>query len=182
MQTLPTISIVSLGVFGLVACATTPSGAPSSGPPDPPMGEVDLEIRHSGAAVAGSSFQCTGAWPSPQTPCSYSWTSQPQTLAVSDGAGKVRLVLRRSPIPVDGGASTVFIDLSFDASGKPTVTAQESTTRPPLGQVVETSKPISGWIDPAAMSAATDARQAGAFSLTFEWGTISGTYDTAPAQ
>ena len=91
MQTLPTISIFSLGVLGLVACATSPSGPPSSGPPDPPTGQVDLEIRNSGAAVAGSSFQCTGSWPSPQTPCGYSWTSQPTTVATSDGAGKVRV-------------------------------------------------------------------------------------------
>jgi hypothetical protein len=182
MQTLPTISVFSLGVLGLVACATTPSGTPSSGPPDPPTGEADLEIRHSGAAVAGSSFQCTGSWPSPQTPCGYSWTSQPQTLATGDGAGKVRLVLRRSPMPVDGGASTVYIDLSFDPGGTVAATAEESTTRPPLARMVEASKPLSGWIDPVAMSAAADARQAGAFSLTFAWGTISGTYDTASAQ
>jgi hypothetical protein len=181
MQTLPTISVLSIGVLGLVACANAPSGPPSSGPPDPPAGEVDLEIRHSGAAVAGSSFQCTGTWPSAQTPCGYAWSSKPQTLAVSEGSGKLRLVLRRSPMPVDGGASTVFIDLRFDPSGKPTATAQESTTRAPLATVVETSTAISGWIDPTAMSAATDARQAGTFSLTFEWGTISGTYDTAPS-
>jgi len=181
MQTLPTISVLSVGVFGLVACATTPP----SGPPDPPTGptaDVDLEIRHSGAAVAGSSFHCTGTWPSALTPCGYTWASQPVTSAVSDGAGKVRLVLSRSPIPVDGGASTVTIDLSFDASGNVTATAQESTTRPPLVRQAETSTPIAGWIDPVEMSAASDARQAGAFSLTFTWGSISGTYDTAPAQ
>jgi hypothetical protein len=182
MQTLPTISVFSLGVLGLVACATTPSGTPSSGPPDPPTGDMTLEIRHSGAAVAGNSFQCTGNWPSALTPCNYSWTSQPQTLATTDGAGTVRLVLRRTPIPVDGGASTIYIDLSFDASDAPSATAEESTTQPPRGLVVESSKPISGWIDPVAMSVATDARNAGTFSLTFKWGTISGTYDTAPAQ
>ena len=181
MQTLPTISVLSFGVLGLVACTTAPSGNPSGNPSDPPAGETDLEIRHSGAAVTGSSFQCTGTWPSALTPCGYSWSSQPQTVAISEGSAKIRLVLRRSPMPVDGGASTVFIDLMFDATGKPTAIAQESTTRPPLAAVVETSKPISGWIDPSAMSAATDARQAGTFSLTFEWGTISGTYDTAPA-
>ena len=179
MQTLPTISVLSMGVFGLMACTNAPSGPPSSGPPDPPTAETDLEIRHSGAAVTGSSFQCTGTWPSAQTPCGYTWSSKPQTVAVSEGSAKLRLVLRRSPMPVDGGASTVFIDLRFDPSGKPTATAQESTTRAPLATVVETSTPISGWIDPTAMSAATDARQAGTFSLTFEWGTISGTYDTA---
>jgi hypothetical protein len=46
----------------------------------------------------------------------------------------------------------------------------------------ETSKPISGWIDPVAMSDNPAARNAGAFSLSFAWGTISGTYDTALAQ
>jgi hypothetical protein len=182
MQTLPTISVLSLGVLGLVACATTPSGTPSSGPPDPPTGQAGLEILHSGAAVAGSSFQCTGTWPSALTPCGYAWSSQPQTLATTDGAGDVRLVLRRSPMPVDGGASTVYIDLSFDPSGTVGATAEESTTQPPRGLMVESSKPISGWIDPVAMSAAADARQAGKFSLTFKWGTISGTYDTALAQ
>jgi hypothetical protein len=182
MQTLPTISVFSLGVFGLVACANAPSGTPSSGPPDPPTGETDLEIRHSGAAVTGSSFQCTGTWPSALTPCGYAWASQPQTLAVSEGSGKLRLVLRRSPMPVDGGASTVYIDLSFDTTGTVGATAEESTTQPPRGVMVETSKPISGWIDPIAMSAATDARNAGKFSLTFKWGTISGTYDTALVQ
>lgn len=181
MQTLPTISVLSVGVLGLMACATTPS----SGPPDPPTGptgDAALEIRHSGAAVAGNSFQCTGTWPSAWTPCGYAWASQPQTTAISDGAGKIRLVLGRSPIPVDGGASTVTIDLSFDASGKATATAHESTTRAPLARQAEISTPIAGWIDPVEMSAASDARQAGAFSLTFTWGSISGTYDTAPAQ
>jgi hypothetical protein len=183
MQTLPTISVFSLGVLGLVACATTPSGTPSSGPPDPPpTGQMDLEIRHTGAAVAGSSFQCTGTWPSALTPCGYAWSSQPQTLATTDSSGQVRLVLRRSPMPVDGGASTVYIDLSFDSSGTVGATAEELTTEPPRGLLVESSKPISGWIDPVAMSASVDARQAGKFLLTFKWGTISGTYDTAPAQ
>jgi hypothetical protein len=182
MQVLPTISVLSVSVLGLVACATTPTEPPPGGPLDPPVAEVDLEIRHSGAAVAGNSFQCTGTWPSAMTPCNYGWTSQPQTAAFAGGNGTVRLTLRRVPIPVDGGASMVHIDLRFDAGGKPTATAQETTTRAPLVKTVETSKPIAGWIDPVAMSDDPAARNAGAFSLTFTWGSISGTYDTAPAQ
>jgi hypothetical protein len=85
-------------------------------------------------------------------------------------------------MPVDGGASTVYIDLSFDPSGTVGATAEESTTQPPLGKMVEASKSLSGWIDPVAMSAVTGERQAGTFSLTFAWGTISGTYDTAPVK
>jgi hypothetical protein len=181
MQILPTISVLSVSVLGLVACATTPTEPPPGGPLDPPVAEVDLEIRHSGAAVAGNSFQCTGTWPSAMTPCNYGWTSQPQTAAFTDGSGTVRLTLRRVPIPVDGGASMVYIDLRFDASGKLAASAQEVTSRPVVAQA-ETSKPISGWIDPVAMSDNPAARNAGAFSLTFAWGTISGTYDTAPAQ
>ena len=115
MQTLPTISIFSVSVLGLLACATTPAGPPD--PPTGPTGDVDLEIRHSGAAATGSSFQSTGTWPSALTPCGYGWTSQPQTVAIGEGTGKIRLVQRRTPMTDAGGASTVTIDLSFDASG-----------------------------------------------------------------
>lgn len=182
MQTLPTISVLSVSLIGLVACATTPPDPPSGGPPDPPVVQDDLEIRHTKPSVAGNLFQCTGTWPSSLTPCGYAWASQPHTAATSDLTGALRLVLHRVPMPVDGGASTVYIDLSFDAGGAPTATALEATTRPPLGKETETSTPIAGWIDPIAMSAVTDERQAGAFSLTFTWGSISGTYDTAPAR
>ena len=171
MQKLLTVSALSAGVLGLVACATTP-----------PTGQSELELRHSGGQLTGSSFQCTGTWPSVLTPCGYTWSSKPVTLAISDGTGVVQLALMRSPIPVDGGASAVDIDLTLGADGLLGATAQESTTRPPLGQVVESSKPTAGWIDPVVIGATSDARNAGRFSLTFAWGSISGTYDTAPPQ
>jgi hypothetical protein len=36
----------------------------------------------------------------------------------------------------------------------------------------------AGWIEPVAKAVSTDGRNAGRFSLTFDWGTMSGTYDT----
>jgi hypothetical protein len=182
MQVLPTISVLSVSLAGLVSCATAPpEPSPPSGPLDPPVAQDDLEIRHTRPTVAGNLFECTGTWPSAMTPCDYGWASQPQTAAFTDGSGTVRLALRRVPIPIDGGASIVYIDLRFDASGKPLASAQEMTTRALPGKDSENSKPISGWIDPVAMSDDPAARNAGAFMLTFTWGSITGTYDTAPA-
>ncbi len=171
MQKLIAISALSLGVLGLIGCTTTPS-----------TGQSELEVRHSGTPVIGSSFQCTGTWPSSLTPCGYAWSSQPVTQAIIDGTGVVRLALGRSPIPIDGGASTVDIELTVGAGGLVGATAQESTSRPGTAQVVERSDPTTGWIDPVAIGTTTGARNAGRFSLTFAWGSISGTYDTAPPQ
>src|SRR4051794_7935461 len=110
MQILPTISVLSVSLVGLVACATAPpEPSPPSGPLDPPVAQDDLEIRHTRPSVAGNQFECTGTWPSALTPCNYAWTSQPQTTAITDGSGTVRLALHRVPIPIDGGASIVYI-------------------------------------------------------------------------
>ena len=62
----------------------------------------------------------------------------------------------------------------MDASG------QETTTSPGTLRVIETSEATSGFVDPSVMGRTPDVRNAGKFSLTFDWGTISGTYDTAP--
>ena len=154
------------------------SASPNDGTDPPPTGKLDLDIHRTGAPVTGSSFACTGTWPSSLTPCGYAWTSQPVTSEFSD-SGVVHLTLHRSPIPVDGGASTVFIDLQSN----PAVVgakAWESTSRAGTAQQVETSRPLSGWIDPFVTGVSPGARNAGQFSLTFAWGSIKGTYDTSP--
>lgn len=177
MQTVVVASALALGALGIAACATTPPVG------DPPPGRSGLEIRHTGTPVSGSSFECTGTWPSDLTPCAYRWSSQPQTLATSDQPGLVELALRRVPIPVDGGASTVFIDLRFgldDRIGR--ATAHEITTQAGTLHVVDTSEATGGWIDPYVAGRTADARNAGRFSIRFAWGSISGTYDTAPPQ
>jgi hypothetical protein len=164
------LSVLSLG---LGACMSSPS--------DPPAGETDLEIRHTGAVVNGSEFTCTGAWPSVNTPCGYSWTSQPATQALSTSEpDAIELVFGRTPIPVDGGASTVYLKLRFATAGMVNASAREATTAA-LGapRTIETSSAIAGFVDPAVMGRTPQDRNAGKFSLTFPWGSISGTYDTA---
>src|SRR5262245_8103029 len=97
-RTIPALfGAFSLGALGLGACMSSPS--------DPSAGETDLEIRHTDAVVNGSQFTCTGTWPSINTPCGYSWTSQPATQALTTPEpDAIELVFGRTPIPVDGGA------------------------------------------------------------------------------
>jgi hypothetical protein len=163
------VSSTWLAALALIGCTTTP-------------GQSELEIRHTGPQVSGSSFQCTGTWPSDLTPCEYRWTSQPYTSATSQDPGIVVLSLGRIPIPVDGGGSGVSIELTVGADGQMvSATAKESTSTPPTGKIIESSNATGGWVDPDAISATPEGRNSGAFSLTFSFGTISGTYDTASA-
>jgi hypothetical protein len=141
-------------------------------------GRNEIEVRTPPAAVTGNAFECTGTWPSDWTPCAYPWSSSPATYARHDSDGIVHLALERSPIPVDGGASTVYIDL--DVSAAPvTAIAWEEKTHPGDAAGVETSGPVSGWVQPDVVGVNAGDRTAGAFSLTFSWGSISGTYDAA---
>jgi hypothetical protein len=142
-------------------------------------GASELEVRHTHPQVSGSSFQCTGTWPSDLTPCAYTWPSQPFTAVSSQDPGTVVLSLGRSPIPVDGGASRVSIELTIGADGQMvSATAKESTSSAPTGQITESSNATGGWVDPDVVVGTVHGRNAGAFSLTFPFGTISGTYDT----
>lgn len=173
MQSVIVACALAAGAFVIAAHPATASAA------DPLAARSRLEIRPSSGAISGSSFQCAGTWPSALTPCTYPWNSQPQTLAVDNGPHVVELVLRRVPIPVDGGASMVYIDLRFAAHDRLVqATAHETTTQAGTLRVVETSDAIDGWIAPSVVGRTADARNAGEFSLSFPWGTISGTYDT----
>jgi hypothetical protein len=173
----------------IVACAVSAGAlvtaawpAPASAA-EPPTARSTLEIRPFPGPVSGSSFQCAGTWPSALTPCTYPWNSQPQTLAVDNGPHIVELVLRRVPIPVDGGASMVYIDLRFAGHDRIVrATAHETTTQAGPLRVVETSEATGGWIAPSVVGGTADARNAGEFSISFPWGTISGTYDTGSPQ
>ena len=44
---------------------------------------------------------------------------------------------------------------------------------------IETSEATGGWSAPFVASRTAEGRNAGQFSITFAWGSISGTYDTA---
>jgi hypothetical protein len=174
MPTLHAVSL-SLGAVGLAGCTSAATSASMTS-------TTDIEIRHSGGAVTGNLFQCTGTWPSDLTPCGYSWGSQPTTIAAKAGADAVELRLLRTPIPVDGGASIVSLDLEFAPAGLVAVTAHEATTSAGTVRQIEASDAIGGWVDPVVTGPTPDARNAGRLSLTFPWGSISGTYDTAPNQ
>jgi hypothetical protein len=162
-----TLLVLSAAVAG-AACSTPPGDTP-----------IDLHTT-SGAPVNGTSFQCTGTWPSAMTPCDYPWSSSPTTGATDDGDGLVHLILHRNPIPVDGGASNVYLDLQYGVEGQLSATAREETTRAGDVATVETSDPTEGWIEPVVTGRTAQLRNAGRFSITFAWGSISGTYDTAP--
>jgi hypothetical protein len=160
--------------FLLASLAAACTASPAPGGPvalhSPPTGPVD-----------GNHFECTGQWPSSWTPCGYDWPSTPMTTADADEPGVVRLGLERTPIPTDGGASVVYIDLAFDADDHVTTTAWEHTTsRTGNGAPFETSDPVDGWVEPVVTSPDPNLRNAGRFSVTFAWGSIEGTYDTAP--
>jgi len=165
------LGLAALGL-GAVGCAGSPS--------TPPTGQTDVEVRHTAPTVNGNSFECTGTWPSDLTPCGYAWSSQPATMALSPSPDMVELVLERHPIPVDGGASMVYLKLAFAGDGTINASATENTTSPGTPRVIETSEATSGFVDPAVMGRTPDVRNAGKFSLSFAWGSISGTYDTAP--
>jgi hypothetical protein len=138
-----------------------------------------VEVRHAKPSVVGNQFNCAGTWPSQLTPCAYSWASDPVTDARDDG-DIVHLTFARVPIPIDGGASMVTVDLHVAGDAVIAAKASEATSMPGTVRQIESSEAIAGWIDPTVSGSAPGARNAGAFSLTFTWGSISGTYDTQP--
>jgi hypothetical protein len=136
--------------------------------------------------VAGNAFECTGAWPSDLTPCAYHWPSSPKTLALTSAndLDVVELGLGRSPLPVDGGASGAVIDLRFFGTGVErhihSASARAVTTAAGLHGPTEISVATHGWVEPVVVGDTPDQRNAGRFWLDFGWGTLGGTYDTAP--
>lgn len=140
-----------------------------------------IAVRHDDPLVTATQFTCTGQWPSTMTPCVYPWQSQPDATAHTSDDGHLRIDLDRTPIPTDGGASVVELELVFDGNGAVVAaTATESTTRPGDVRVIETSAAVGGWISAPHASPDPSVAQDGAFSVDFGWGSIAGTYVTAP--
>jgi hypothetical protein len=165
MQNVLLMSSTWLAALAFMGCTSGPS---------------EIEIRHTGQHVSASSFQCTGTWPSPLTPCEYAGPSQPYTFASSENQGTVVLHLGRMPILIDGDESWVSMELIVGADGQIlSATANESRSSGLSGKLAESSNATGGWVDPDAVSATPAGRNAGTFSLSFPFGTIRGTYDTA---
>jgi hypothetical protein len=166
--------ILLAGAVFAAACTTTSSPAPGPG--------ITL-LAPSNDPVNGNTFRCLGHWPSAMNPCTApggASASSATTFATDDQGGIVDLELSRTPIPIDGGNSTVHIQLTFDAGLS--VDAFEHTTRAGDVATIETSEVVSGWIQPEVLSDSAAARNAGRFDLAFSWGEIVGQYDTNPLQ
>ena len=165
-----------LSALGLALLSACTSDSTSS-----PPGSTAIELREPGAGpVDGTAFQCTGKWPSAWTPCNYPWASTPTTLMVAASADLVQLSFARRPIPVDGGATNVELDLHFSAAQLVAANARAITSTAGPIVPVTTTDATGGWIEPVVASPTAGQRNAGRFSLSFPWGTISGSYDTAP--
>jgi hypothetical protein len=176
MQKLLGLPIVAVAVLG--GCTPGPDRTTF-------VSHAQIDVLPPGdSPVTGSEFACSGDWPSAVTPCNYPWTSRPVTRASDQSDGRVQMSLGRSPDPVDGGASSVVLVLQFGFQETIGVFVYETTTRPDLQPPTETSEPVSGWIEPDVVGHNAAQRNAGRLSLSFAWGSISGSYDTddtAPA-
>ena len=162
----------SLPILAFAAAAAIPACT------DP--GSSPIEVRTGDATVTGTSFVCTGSWPSAITPCQAPWDSVAAARAFVPATGGLEIALVRDPIPVDGGASVPSIALQLDPYGVVLgADAYEATTRAGDVQTVERSGSIGGYVLPVAVSTDPTQRNAGSFEIDFAWGTIEGTYDTA---
>ena len=158
------ILIVSSVWLGAVACSSM--GASSTEP-------AAIDVRHSGSHVSGTSLQCTGNWPGSATPCTY-----PQVAAIDETAGVVDLRLGLGPAPID--VDSTWVELSFETDGTVFAVATESPPHPGnISVVLHATGALGGWVDPDAAGSTSKERSSGSLTLTFPWGTVSGTYDTA---
>ncbi len=140
-----------------------------------------IAVRSGQPDIGGNAFTCTGSWPSDQNPCHMPWDSNPLATSRQVSGNELELSLLRGPIPVDGGASTVDIYLELDGNGAVVgARARESTTHPGDARTDEESAATGGWIEPVIVSL-DRGRNAGLFEVDFDWGSISGRYDSAPA-
>ncbi len=164
-----TVIISTLVVFASGACASSPTG--------PAIPEIEVRSA-SGAPVAGTAFTCTPA--AVRTPCDAPFGQQRSSIYVSSAAEDiVRVQLSRNSdvSVVDGPSATAVLELQFRSDQPVAVNAKQVRG----GWQYEEQFPRDGWIEPVVTSPTPDGRNAGRFSLTFDWGTIQGTYDSADA-
>jgi len=153
--------------LAFVACAATESG-----------GRVEVEALD-GAPMHGTSFTCTAHPDDVLTPCYEGARPLHGTASASPRPGVIVISLARSSNAADGGAVPLVIELRFPSGGgRPAASATQqfqffeaSPGRQPLAA-------LGGWIRPVAVSPTLAGRNAGRFSIDFEWGTVAGTYDT----
>lgn len=160
-----------LSGIAAAACAASP-GSPSQ----------DIEVRPAGGdPVTGTEFLCSEHAPAIKTPCE-TYHAQRSIIVLrttANHAVEIRLSRNADAIQVDGEGVTAVLGLLFGIEGEVFATAREDTIPGEAPQRVR--YPIDGWIAPVAASRTLDGRNAGRFSLTFDWGTIGGSYDSDDA-
>lgn len=157
---------VLLYALALPACSTEDEGSGA------------IEVRETGGdAVTGTDLQCSAHDAEVLTPCYEGVTPVRGTGSWSAAPGVINVVLGRSSNASDDTAVQLVIELTFAAGGGLTASAkQEILSFPPSGPP---QRATGGWIQPSETADSLEGRNAGRFSIDFDWGTASGTYDTA---
>jgi hypothetical protein len=160
----------TLSLASICACAASPADLPT---------QHDIEVRPTSTVpVSGTAFTCTAHPASVLTPCDEFSEPRHGTSAFDVGDGIVDLGMSRSSNAADGGEVVAHIKLTYLLEGELLAAAQQVTsyeTSPPGGMSQDAR---AGWIEPVAKSVSAAGRNAGRFSLTFDWGTMSGAYDS----
>lgn len=158
-------------LMGLVGCADTEASAPTG---------VLRADRGDVGAVRGTVLTCTKEVATAPTPCDDFGAPRTGTAVSHPASGVVSIELSGSANYTIEGRMVAWIDLSLDSGGKLHATGQEVWTgesvvprAPELaldGEVIAQDLPSD--LD-------SDGRNAGTFSLTFGWGTLTGSYDSS---
>jgi len=164
--------VIRLAYISILLSAAIPACADSPEPIRP------LEVRpSSGAPVERTAYACTDHPASVRTPCD-PYANQQVPLRVWNPAGgeiELRLSANSDIEAVDGTGATAVLVLRFGIEVALVVEARQEIS----GMFSSTKQqPSDGWIEPVDRSATLDGRNTGRFSLTFDWGTISGAYDS----
>jgi hypothetical protein len=160
------VSILSMCVAG--ACSSTSFSSIDS----------ELVLRpDSGAPAQGTAFACSEHDRRVLTPCDV-LSLNVTALGISVEESSVRLRLGRTSSAADGPSAAAHITLELTGEQVSGAAARQiNITGGLAGSDIE-QEAIEGWIEPVATSGSPDGRNAGRFSLTFDWGTMAGSYDS----
>jgi hypothetical protein len=134
-----------------------------------------IELRPAGDdTVTRSEFHCTGTWPAGLSPCEVVYGYDPVAMVHASAGSPVEIGLSSAVVDLAGDNVSVEIRLTTEP-GAPTkavahaiIVSRSETREVPA---------LSGWIEPI-VTGTFGGRTAGRFSIDFEWGSISGDYDS----
>lgn len=136
-----------------------------------------------GAPVHGTELSCSPVPSNVLTPCWLGSTPTRGTFAYSPQPGVLRMQLGLSTNAADAGEVSLQIDLDFGHGhgDRPRITARQAFQFSQMYGVPDRDPlpALDGWVKPVEVSSTLAGRNAGRFSIDFEWGTVSGAYDSA---